>query len=33
MKTILEFSLIPLLLHALTGHGALTVTNIAQGST
>ncbi|HXJ55100.1 MAG TPA: hypothetical protein VNU68_00405 [Verrucomicrobiae bacterium] len=33
MKTILKFSLIPLLLHALTGHAALTVTNIAQGCT
>jgi alpha-tubulin suppressor-like RCC1 family protein len=31
MKTILKFSLIPLLLHALTSH-ALTVTNIAQGN-
>src|SRR2546427_1523243 len=33
MKTILKISLIPLLLHALTSHAALTVTNIAQGCT
>ena len=32
MKTIFRFSLIPLLLHALTSQAALTVTNIAQGS-
>jgi alpha-tubulin suppressor-like RCC1 family protein len=31
MKTFLKFSLIPLLLHALTSHAALTVTNIARG--
>ena len=30
MKTILKFTLIPLLLHALTSHAALTVTNIAS---
>jgi alpha-tubulin suppressor-like RCC1 family protein len=32
MKTLLKFSLIPLLLHALTSHAALTVTNIASGN-
>src|SRR6266566_4769739 len=31
MKSILKFSLIPLLLHALTSQAALTVTNIAAG--
>ncbi len=31
MKTILKFSLIPLLLHTLTSQAALTVTNIARG--
>jgi alpha-tubulin suppressor-like RCC1 family protein len=32
MKSILKFSLIPPLLHALTSHAALTVTNIAAGN-
>jgi alpha-tubulin suppressor-like RCC1 family protein len=32
MKSILRFSLIPLLLHALTSHATLTVTNIASGN-
>ena len=32
LKRILKFSLIPLLLHALTSQGALTATNIAPGS-
>ena len=31
MKTLLKFSLISLLLHALTSHATLTVTNIARG--
>jgi alpha-tubulin suppressor-like RCC1 family protein len=31
MKTILKFSLIPLLLHALTSHATMIVTNIAAG--
>src|SRR3954467_5626150 len=33
MKSVLGFGFIPLLLHALSGHAALTVTNIAQGCT
>ena len=32
MKTLLKFSLISLLLHALISHAALTVTNIASGN-
>ena len=32
MKTILKFSLIPLLLYALTSHAALIATNIASGN-
>ena len=32
MRTIIKVCLVPLLLHALTAHGALTVTHIAQGS-
>ena len=32
MKTLLKFTLIPLLLHTLTSHAALTVTNIASGN-
>jgi alpha-tubulin suppressor-like RCC1 family protein len=32
MKILLKFSLLPLLLHALTSHDALTVTNIASGN-
>jgi alpha-tubulin suppressor-like RCC1 family protein len=32
MKALFKFSLIPLLLHALTGHATLTVTNIASGN-
>ena len=32
MKTLLKFSLLPLLLHALTSYATLTVTNIASGN-
>lgn len=32
MKNIFRFSLVPLLLHALSSHATLTVTNIAQGA-
>jgi len=32
MKSILKFSVIPLLLHTLTSHAAITVTNIAAGN-
>ena len=32
MKAILKLSLIPLLLHGLTSHAALTVTNIGSGN-
>ena len=32
MKILLKFSLIPLLLHAVTSHATLTVTNIASGN-